>query len=90
MDLRDPLIEASAMQRQAMQRAIPEPRRVFNLCPACDGEGRWESAPWGVDYRDGSVLCSEIVCDYCGGEGDVEEDAVLIEEDDLDEIEAAS
>jgi hypothetical protein len=37
-------------------------------CPACDGAGGFESAPYGVNYQDGSVLTHWECCDECHGE----------------------
>lgn len=61
-------------------------RTAFEICPACDGDRGWESAPWGVDYRDGSVLTSWIACDACDRRGEVEVPVELIDEYDLDEM----
>lgn len=59
-------------------RPAEEPRRVFVECPYCGGEG-----------EDGDPHYSRP-CQACGGTGSIEEDAVLIDEDDLDEIEQRS
>jgi len=61
-------------------------RTVFEICPACGGDRGWESAPWGVDYRDGSVLTSWIACNACDQHGEIEVPVDLVDEHDLDEI----
>jgi len=61
-------------------------RTVIVACPACGGDRGWESAPWGVDYRDGSVLTSWITCNECNATGGVEVPVELVDEYDLDDI----
>lgn len=55
--------------------------RPPRVCDACGGDGGWD-APHGVDYRDGSLLTHWQPC-ACGGSGEVEDDSVLIDEEDL-------
>lgn len=53
-------------------------RPVFVVCPKCGGEGVISSGGYCPEYR----------CVECDGSGAVEEDAVLISQEDIDEIEA--
>ena len=55
-------------------------------CPYCEGEGRWESAPYGVNYNDGSPLTYIEECDDCHGEGWAIVAVLPCTLEDLDEI----
>ena len=66
---------------------------VIVECPSCLGErmceggpSGWESAPWGIDRRDGGLLTDWIVCTLCDGDGEIEEPVTLVDEYDLDDI----
>lgn len=48
---------------------------TFVVCPACGGDKGFESAPWGVNYNDGSPLTSWIPCTFCDSKGEVETEA---------------
>lgn len=58
------------------------PRRVWNVCPACQGETRIETGEWFVDRDTGAASPITEECDLCQGTGEVEEDAVLVEIDE--------
>jgi hypothetical protein len=65
-----------------------EPRRVFNPCPVCDGAGEWDEGPINCGGpAPVDPIYRQVFCGECNGTGCVEEDAALIDEDDLDEME---
>lgn len=67
----------------------PWPEYMPAVCPACEGDRGWESQPYGVDYRDGSVLTDWIVCQECEGSGESEEAVEPVEcDDDFEAMEA--
>jgi hypothetical protein len=65
---------------------MPDVRII--ACPSCDGDRGWESAPYGIDYNDGSLLTSWIKCNECDGTGEVEIEVEPITLNDLIELES--
>ncbi len=60
----------------------------FVECPACLGERGFEVFT-GYDPRDGSPTGWIERCSYCDGRGEVQEEARLIDEDEIAERDAA-
>lgn len=54
-------------------------------CPACGGEGGFESEPHGISREDGSLLTRWKRCDHCKGTYRVWERVVPITLEDLDQ-----
>lgn len=62
-------------------------RFVFNQCPACDGDGEYENrGHYFIDRHTGAVSYETVRCTLCDGTGSIEEEAVLIDMDDLEEM----
>ncbi len=44
----------------------------IDMCPDCNGDGGFESMPYGYNHYDGSPLTHWNKCTTCKGRGDVE------------------
>jgi hypothetical protein len=53
-------------------------------CETCEGAGRYECGPYGIDRRDGSVHGHEYECHVCEGAGKLQVEVEPITIDDLD------
>lgn len=73
--------------RAAVKQAIGD-RPVLNPCPHCGGGGEIETGAREINRRDGSLMVEIVRCEHCNGTGSIEEPAELIDEADLDEMDA--
>lgn len=57
-------------------------------CPLCEGEGEWESSPYGYSHIDGSLLTHTVTCSACNGHGVIEDAPDLLTLEDALDLDA--